>query len=51
VRLRRLDLAGEVYLLKEVGMRRREERGATLGKMTLFVSSTPMGRARGWTYK
>ena len=51
MRLRLLDLAGEVYPLKEAGMLMREGRGEMLGKMTLFISFTPMGRARGWTYK
>jgi hypothetical protein len=41
VRLRLLDSVGGVYPLKEVGMPRREERGAMLVRMTLCVSSFP----------
>jgi hypothetical protein len=48
VRLRLLDLAGGVYPLKEAGMLRREEIEAMLVRMTLFISFTPMGRARVW---
>ena len=51
MRLRLLDLAGGVYPQMEGGMLRREERGARLGRMTLFVSSLPLDDHRWRTYK